>query len=62
MNSALVVGFDGKFLPDDEGVNADRMAFVVSCIGIEKLLAIPKLPGSGTGGLMGNEVVETLRE
>jgi len=34
MNSALVVGFDGKFLPDDEGVNADRMAVVVSGIEI----------------------------
>jgi len=35
---------------------------VVSGIGIAKLLAIPKLPGSGTFGLMGNKVVEILRE
>jgi len=55
----LVAHFDGKLLPDTDGVNADRLAIVVSGKGIEKLLAIPKLPGSGTGVLM---VVEILRQ
>ena len=58
----LVAYFDGKLLLDNEGVNADRLAVVVSCKGSEKLLAIPKLPGSGTGVLMGNKVVEILRQ
>jgi len=29
---------------------------------VEKLLAIPKLPGCGTGRLMGNAVVDVLRQ
>lgn len=57
----LIVHFDGKLLPDDEGANTDRMT-VVSGIGIEKLLAIPKLPGSGIDVVMGNKVVKILRE
>ena len=58
----LVAHFDGKLLPDQDGVNSDRMPVVVSGINIEKLLAIPKLPGSGTGVLMGNTTVELLRQ
>ena len=38
------------------------MADFVSDVGIEKLLAIQKVPGSGTSVLMGNKVVEILRE
>ena len=58
----LVAHFDGKLLPDNEGVNADRLAVIVSGKGFEKLLAIPKLPGSGTGFLMGNKIVEIIRQ
>ena len=38
------------------------MPIVVSGKNVEKLLAIPKLPGSGTGRLMGNAVVDVLRQ
>jgi len=38
------------------------MPIVVSGKDVEKLLAIPKLPGSGTGLLMGNAVVEALQQ
>lgn len=58
----LIAHFDGKLLPDCSGANADRMPIVVSGKNVEKLLAIPKLSGSGTGLLMGNAVVEALRQ
>lgn len=61
-NTPLIAHFDGKRLPDTEGISSDRMPIVVSGKNIEKLLAIPKLPGAGTGVLMGNTVVQTLRE
>lgn len=38
------------------------MPIVVSGKYMEKLLAIPKLPGTGTGSLMGNAVVDILRQ
>ena len=60
-NTALIAHFDGKMLPDCTGNFADRMPVVVSGLNVEKLLAIPILPAS-TGELMGNAVVETLRE
>ena len=56
----LVAHYDGKLLPDNEGVNADCLAIVVSGKGIEKLLAIPKPPGSGV--IMANKAVEILRQ
>jgi len=61
-NTPLVAHFDGKLLPDHDGVNSDRMPIVVSGKEIEKLLAIPKLPGSGTGVTMGRKVVEVLNQ
>ena len=51
-----------NLLPDNDGVNADCLAIVVSGKEIEKLLAIPKVPGSGTGVLVGNKVFEILRQ
>jgi len=48
-------------LPDCTGNFADRMPIVVSGLNVEKLLAVPILPAS-TGELIGNAVVETLRE
>ena len=56
----LVAHSDGKLLLDNQGVNAARLAVVVFGKGIEKLLAIPKLPGPGI--LMGSKVVEILRQ
>lgn len=60
-NTPLIAHFDGKLLPDHDDVNSDRMPNVVSGKGVEKLLAIPKLPGSGTGVMM-NKVEEVLKE
>jgi len=60
-NTALIAHFDGKMLPDCTGNFADRMLIIVSGLNVEKLLAIPILPAS-TGELIGNAVVETLRE
>lgn len=61
-STPLVAHFDGKLLPDNDGATSDRLPVVVSGKEIEKLLAIPKLPGSGTGIRMGNKVVEILRQ
>jgi hypothetical protein len=55
----LVAHFDGKLLPDNKSSNVDRMPVVVSGKGIEKLLAIPKLHGSGTGVLMGGKLLQS---
>ena len=38
------------------------MPIVVSWENVDKLLAIPKLPGSGTGRMMGNAVVDELHQ
>ena len=60
----LVAHFDGKLLPNFDGgkrVLQDCMPVVVSGFGVEKLLGIPKLP-VGTGTLMGQKVVEFVRE
>ena len=57
----LVVHFDRKLLPDIDGWKSDRLPFVVSGHGVEKLLGIPKLP-SGIGVNMANFVVEFLQE
>ena len=61
-NTPLIAHFDGKILPDHDCINSDRMPIVVSGKNIEKLLAIPKLPGSGTGVMMGSKVVEVLKQ
>ena len=57
-NTPLIAHFDGKFLPDHNGVTFDSMPVVVSGMNTEKLPYIPKLP-SGTG-VMGNAIVELL--
>ena len=60
----LVAHFDGKLMPNVDGGTRelqDCMPVVVSGLGIEKLLGIPKLP-AGTGALMGQKVVEFVRE
>ena len=63
-NTPLVAHFDGKLLPNSNGRMeelVDRMPIVVSGVNMEKLLEIPKLPTS-TGEMMGNAVVQALRE
>ena len=57
----LVAHFDGKLLPYVDGTKRDCLPIVVSGLDIEKLLGIPKLP-VGTGALMGQKVVEFVRE
>jgi len=60
----LVAHFDGKLLPNIDGSKRelqDCMPVVVSGLGINKLLGIRKLP-VGTGTLMGQKVVEFVRE
>jgi len=57
----LVAHFDGKLLRDIDGTKRDCLPVVVSGLGIAKLLVIPMLP-VGTGTLMGQKVVEFLRE
>ncbi|ESO00474.1 hypothetical protein HELRODRAFT_175915 [Helobdella robusta] len=42
-NTPLVAHFDGKLLPDFNGVNIDRLPIVVSGKNVEKLIAIPKV-------------------
>lgn len=60
-NTPLIAHFDSKILPDADGCNYDRLPIIVSGKGIEKLLAIPKLP-EGTGNEMGKAVVAALKE
>ena len=48
----LVAHFDGKLLPIQDGKKSERLAIVVSGLGVEKLLGIPIIP-VGTGQLMG---------
>ena len=56
----LIVHFDGKMLPDCDGVKGDRMQVVVSgkCV---KLLGIPRLPNT-SGEQMGRKIVQLLHE
>ena len=60
-NVPLVVHFDAKLLPNLEGTKNDRLAIVVSGLGVEKLLGIPTLP-VGSGKLMGQKVIELIHE
>ena len=57
----LVAHFDGKLLDHFDGVKRDCFPIVVSGLGVEKLLGIPMLP-VGTGLIMGQKVVEFVRE
>ena len=60
-DTPLVVHFDGKLMPDNDGTMADRLPVVVSGKDVEKLLGIPKLQ-SGTGILMGEAVIKFINE
>ena len=44
----LVAHFDGKLLPNQDSTKSERLAIVVSGLGVEKLLGIPTKP-VGTG-------------
>ena len=57
----LIVHFDGKMLPDCDGVKGDRMPVVVSGKWVEKLLGIPRLPNT-SGEQMGRKIVQLLQE
>ena len=57
----LVAHFDGKLLPDLDGIKRDCMPVVVSGLDVEKLLGMPRL-AEGTGALMGQKVIEFVRE
>lgn len=61
LDTPLIAHFDGKLLPNNDGMNYDRLPIVVSGIGVEKLLAIPKL-STGTGLQMGKTIVEVLQD
>ena len=56
----LVAHFDGKLFPSQDG-KSDRLANVVSGLGVEKLLGIPIIP-VGTGQLMGQKIFEFIHE
>jgi len=57
----LVAHFDGKLLANPVGPKRDCLPIVVSGLDVEKLLGIPMLP-VGTGVMMGNKVVEFVRD
>lgn len=58
----LVVHWDGKMLPEVAGTeNVERLAVLVTGLGTEQLLGIPKLPSS-TGVAQATAVRETLSE
>ena len=40
----LVAHFDGKLLPNQDRTKSERLAIVVSGLGVEKLLGIPTIP------------------
>ena len=49
-------------LCSSDSLHTTLSIYVVSGENVETLLAIPKLPGSGTGRLTGNAVVDALRQ
>lgn len=58
----LVVHWDGKLLPDLVGeATVERLPIIVSGIGTEQLLGVPKLP-TGTGANQATAIVNTLYE
>ena len=57
----LIVHFDGKFLSDADGGKSDRLAVVVSGVGTEKLLGIPKIPES-SGQSMATAILKLLED
>ncbi|ESO04237.1 hypothetical protein HELRODRAFT_172593 [Helobdella robusta] len=58
-NTHLVAHFDEKLLPDFDGVNIDRLPIVVSGKNVEKLIAIPKIGGTGIN--IGTTIVQLLQ-
>ncbi|KYM96042.1 hypothetical protein ALC62_13306, partial [Cyphomyrmex costatus] len=60
--SNLVVHWDGKLLPDIIGAGSvDRLSIIVSGVGTEQLLCVPKL-SKGTGENIATAVVDALYE
>lgn len=57
----LILHFDGKLLPDPEGGRSDRLAIVVTGMGLEKILSVPSIP-AGTGVAMGGAILKVLEE
>lgn len=57
----LIAHWDGKVVPDFSGENVERIAILVSGDGVDKLLAVPKLP-DGTGRAQANAVLDTLAD
>ncbi|ESO04332.1 hypothetical protein HELRODRAFT_191761 [Helobdella robusta] len=58
-NTSLVVHFDGKLLPNFDGVNIDCLPIVVSGKNVKKLIAIPKVGGTGIN--IGTTIVQLLQ-
>ena len=56
----LIAHFDGKMLPNCDGVKSDRMPVVVSGKCVEKLLGIPRLHNT-SGDQMGRKIVLMLQ-
>lgn len=57
----LIVHWDGKVVPDFSGEKVERIAILVSGDGVDKLLAVPKLP-DGTGRAQANAVLDALAD
>lgn len=63
VDGPLVVHFDGKLLPAIDGSpeKEDRVAILVSGLGVEKLLGVPKVK-QGTGKLVSEAVANILKD
>src|SRR6201996_688402 len=63
VDGPLVVHFDGKLLPAIDGSpeKEDRVAILVSVLGVEKLLGVPKVK-QGTGKLVSEAVANILKD
>ena len=57
----LVVQWDDKIVPDDDGTTTDRLVIIVTSEGVEKLLGVPKLY-SGIGEAVATAVCEVLED
>ena len=57
----LILHFDSKMLLDSEDGRSDRLAIVVTGMGLEKILSIPSIP-AGTGVAMGGAILKVLEE
>lgn len=57
----LILHFDGKLLPDPEDGRKDRLAIVVTGMGLAEILSIPSIP-AGTGLAMRGAILKVLEE